>query len=108
METVGSHKIHIEGRWEIRDLYLFPHRYAEIYSFLYALAAAEKTEASLFAHAFKRYPWRGGYSAVNFYDELYGAIPREERPQIKSIEYASPGYIELGAVILLVTQIDES
>lgn len=108
METVGSHKIHIEGRWEIRDLYLFPHRYAEIYSFLYALAAAEKSEKSPFAHAFKRYSWQGGYSAVNFYDELYGSIPREERPHIKRIEYASPGFIELGAVILLVTQIDNS
>ncbi|NOS70677.1 MAG: hypothetical protein HOP33_12195 [Verrucomicrobia bacterium] len=107
METVGSHKIHIEGRWEIRDLYLFPHRYAEIYSFLYALSTAEKSEANLFAQAFKRYPWQGGYSAVNFYDELYGAIPRQERPRIKRIEYASPGYIELGAVILLVTQIDK-
>jgi hypothetical protein len=106
METVGSHKIHIEGRWEIRDLYLFPHRYAEIYSFLYALAAAENAGRSSFVHAFRRYPWQGGYSAVNFYDELYGAIPRGERPQIKRIEYASPGYIELGAVILLVTQID--
>ncbi len=43
MET-GLHKIQIEGRWEIRDLYVVPHRYAEIYSFLYALAAAEDPE----------------------------------------------------------------
>jgi len=107
METIGTHQIHIGGRWEIRDLYLFPHRYAEIYSFLYALAAAEKPQSKLFARAFQRYPWQGGYSAVNFYDEIYIAIPREERPQIKRIEYASPGYIELGAIILLVTQIDK-
>ncbi len=105
MET-GSHKIQIEGRWEIRDLYLFPHRYAEIYSFLYALAT-EDSQENLFDQTFQKYPWQGGYSAVNFYDALYGAIPREDRPQIKRIEYASPGFIELGAVILIVTQIDK-
>ena len=105
MET-GLHKIHIEGRWEIRDLYLFPHRYAEIYSFLFALSVADGAESNPFADAFCRYPWKGGYSAVNFYDELYAAIPTESRPQIKRIEYASPGFIELGAVLLLVTQID--
>jgi hypothetical protein len=106
METLGKHKIHIEGRWEIRDLYIFPHRYAEIYSFLYALSAIETAESRFFTETFRRYPWRGGYSAVNFYDELYGMIPPEQRPQIKRIEYASPGYIELGAIVLLVTQID--
>lgn len=96
----------MEGRWEIRDLYYFPHRYAEVYSFLYALAAADWPQRSSFVAAFNRYPWRGGYSAVNFYDDLYEAIPRDQRPKIVRIEYASPGYIELGAVIVLVTQID--
>jgi hypothetical protein len=52
METIGTHKIHIKGRWEIRDLYLFPHRHAEIYSFLFACAAAEKPQPNLFAGAF--------------------------------------------------------
>jgi hypothetical protein len=106
VETFGSHKIHIEGRWDIRDLYLFPHRYAEIYSFLYALTALEKPEGSSIAQTFHRYPWQGGYSAVHFYDELYASIPLESRPQIKRIEYASPGFIELAAIILLVNQID--
>src|SRR5260221_596329 len=68
MAEVASHKIYMNGRWEIRDLYSFPHRYEEVYSFLYALAATSAPQQDLFAELFHRYPWRGGYSAVNFYD----------------------------------------
>lgn len=104
MET-GTHKIYIEGKWDIYDLHIFPYGYAQIYSFLYALSAAENPK-SPFMRASQRYPWRGGYSTINYYFEIYGHIPEAERPQIRRLEYASPGFIELGAVILLVTQID--
>lgn len=107
MPEIALHKIFIDGRWDIRDLYLFPHRYAEVYSFLYALNEASIERQSRFSKAFHRYQWRGGYSAVNFYDELYRSIPRGERPSINRLQYASPGFIELGAVLLLVTQMDK-
>jgi hypothetical protein len=107
MPEVALHRITIDERWEIRDLYFFPHRYAEVYSFLYALHEASLNHGARFAEVFHRYPWRGGYSAVNFYDDLYDSIPRAHRPRINSIHYASPGYIELGAVLVIVTQIDK-
>jgi hypothetical protein len=106
MAETGRHKIFIAGRWEIRDLYEFPHRYAEIYAFLYALEPFGR-DSVVFAEAFQRYPWRGGYSAVNFYDEIYLAIPRPYRPHITRIQYSSPGFLELGLLLYLVTQIDE-
>src|SRR5205809_6739979 len=93
MAETGRHKIFIAGRWEIRDLYEFPHRYAEIYSFLYALQPFGR-DSVVFAEAFQRYPWRGGYSAVNFYDEIYLAIPRIYRPHIARIQYSSPGFLD--------------
>jgi len=106
MTEIGLHKIEMDGEWEIQDLYLFPHRYSEVYSFLYALNEAASGNAHRLSGAFQRYPWRGGYSAVNFYDDLYSSIPKDRRPKIKRIEYASPGFIEVGAILLLVTQID--
>jgi hypothetical protein len=105
-DNLTRHRVHIAGRWEIRDLYEFPHRYAEVYSFLFALEPSGTGKAAI-AEAFRRYPWRGGYSTVNFYDEIYLAIPREYRPQITEIRYASPGWIELGMLAYLVFQIDE-
>ena len=107
MADTFPYRIYIEGRWEISDLYVFPHRYAEVYSFLYALGAAGSPDESAFREAFERYPWQGGYSAVNFYDDLYGSIPREQRLEIKRIEYASPGFIELGAILVIATQVDK-
>ena len=83
------------GRWDILDLYSLPHRYAEVYSFLYALEFSNGAEPYGFREIFQRYPWRGGYSAVNFYDDLYQAIPSAERPTIKQIRYASPGFIDV-------------
>lgn len=107
MAEVSSHKIYMNGRWEIRDLSFFPHRYEEVYSFLYSLTAPPGPRRDQVIELFNRYPWRGGYSAVNFYNDLYRNIPRDDRPLITGIRYASPGYIELTAVILIVTQIDK-
>jgi len=45
--------------------------------------------------AYALYPWAGGYSAVNFYNELERIIPRSGRPTVKAIVYSSPGYIDL-------------
>jgi hypothetical protein len=102
----GAHKIHIEGKWDIRDLYVFPSRYAQIYSFLYALSTVKNPKDNLFIEASESPPWEGGFSTVNFYGKIYRLIPEEERPQIKRLEYASPGFIEISAVVLIVTQID--
>ncbi|MDT8375802.1 MAG: hypothetical protein RQ867_03575 [Mariprofundaceae bacterium] len=50
-------------------------------------------------YIYGKYPWRGGYSAVNFYQNLFSKMPREYRPRIKSIQYASPGFIELSQLV---------
>src|SRR6202012_3179178 len=102
----GTHKIRIAGKWDIRDLYVFPYSYEQVYSFLYALSNTDSSLNNSFVAAGQRPPWQGGFSTINFYRKIYGLIPEEERPQIKRLEYASPGFIELGAVVLLVTQID--
>ena len=51
------------------------------------------------------YPWRGGYSAVNFYEALRHRVPKEDRPAIQSIRYESPGWIELGLVVAVALNI---
>ena len=46
-----------------------------------------------------QYPWRGGYSSVNFYRALLGNLRSEARPRVLEIRYASPGFIALGLVV---------
>lgn len=98
--TEGSHKIPIEGRWDLEDLYRFPRAYEQVYFLLYALLPHEdEWTQERISYAFQQYPWRGGYSAVNFYNKLKHTLPKKERPQVLSLQYASPGWIELSLIV---------
>src|SRR5947208_2637497 len=106
MSERSNHVLLMDGRWEIQDLYSFPHLYAEAYAFLYAAEFAGSEKNVRFKDAFQRYPWRGGYSAVNFYHDLYEDIPPGHRPVIVSITYSSPGAIELALIAVIASQIE--
>lgn len=92
----GVYAIRLDRSWSLEDLYVFPRAFEQVYFALEAILPApdEITEQRI-DRAFTAFPWRGGYSAVNFYNQLKQATPRDERPQIKSIEYASPGWMEI-------------
>lgn len=87
--------VDIDGRWEISDLRKFSDLVQDCYSFGFALlgAAGQATKARIDS-LFHKHPWRGGFSSVNFFKELYKNIPQEDRAGIRGIEYASPGEIK--------------
>jgi len=45
--------------------------------------------------ALEEYPWKGGFSYINIYTVLRGQIPYEHKPKISSINYASPGWLDI-------------
>lgn len=94
--SAKSKTVHIDGRWGIEDLRKFSDLVQDAYAFVYALtgAGAASTRQRMEA-LFRKYPWRGGFSSVNFFDDLYRLIPPAERAQVRRIQYASPGTIEL-------------
>lgn len=99
--AIGAQKaefrtVHIDGRWGIDDLRRFSDLVQDCYAFVFALSGVGPATAKQgIAGLFRRYPWRGGFSSVNFFDDLYKLIPASERADIRSIQYASPGTIEL-------------
>lgn len=96
----NTYRISIDGSWSLKDFYELPHVFAQTYSFNCAfLIEEEALDPERLLQAFASYPWRGGYSAVNFYNVLANQIPRKLRPKVKSIQYASPGWIELGLFV---------
>jgi hypothetical protein len=100
--TVGDRRLQLDGEWGLQDLSGFGREYVQTYSFLYALAKAEDPDEELderIQRAFAAYPWRGGWSAVDFYLTLRVVVPKRHRPRIVRIEYSSPGFIELGLVV---------
>lgn len=86
----------MDEEWDLNDLYSFPHAYAQAYAFAYCF------DTELSSHSVERinialegYPWQGGFSYVNIYHVLQNQVPWEHRPRINSIQYASPGWMEL-------------
>jgi hypothetical protein len=100
MNPQSSYTVHIDGEWSLEDLYVFPRNYEQVYFMVYSLMPGldEETQARIH-HAYKVFPWQGGYSAVNFYNQLKYVIPKKERPAIVSIHYASPGWLEISLLI---------
>ncbi|OBZ25052.1 hypothetical protein BS643_14925 [Pseudomonas protegens] len=87
--------VDIDGRWEISDLRKFSDLVQDCYSFGFALLGATGNAAKAKIDSlFHKHPWRGGFSSVNFFKELYKNIPQEDRAGIRKIDYASPGEIK--------------
>jgi hypothetical protein len=90
------YRIDMDGRWQLRDLYEFPHAFMQAYAFVYCFDSdAVPRSAERIDYALESYPWAGGYSIVNIYAVLQHQIPSHDRPSIASIRYASPGWIDL-------------
>lgn len=84
------------GSWSLHDLYVFPHAYEQCYAFIYCLdTELPARDLEAINYAVLNYPWKGGYSYVNFYALLQRQVPVRARPRIKSIHKASPGWIDL-------------
>lgn len=87
--------IRMGSEWSLRDLSDLPNNYSKVYAMLYSLQEMAPETDHRVRRAYESYPWRGGYSTVNFFRSLESHLPAEALPQIRSMQYASPGYIEL-------------
>ena len=106
MGEYDNYPIFIDKRWSLEDLYKFPRAYEQVYFAYEALLPALTDQANdRILRAFNAYPWQGGYSAINFYNQLKYATPINKRPVIKRMQYASPGVIDLFLNLPLALQI---
>jgi hypothetical protein len=95
-------RLELDGDWGLLEFSGFGKHYVQLYAFFYGVrelssdGAAGGDERVL--RAFASFPWKGGWSAVDFFENLRYAIPRKDRVRIKEIEFASPGHIDLWAL----------
>ena len=94
---LGTFKLELDKRWELNEFSVFTKEYAQVYNFFYILELMDENER--FALDVSTYPWEGGYSVYNFFRKLSSYTPKEHRPHITRLEYASPGFIELAGII---------
>ena len=95
-------KVRLDGRWNLEELSEATKDYTQLYGFAYSLLpdlpTARREEID---YIYGKFPWRGGYSTVNFFSQLFHKIPPKLRPEIERIQYASPGFIELSELLLV-------
>ncbi len=101
---VGRERLGLDGDWSLQDLSDFCRTYLQLYSVLYSifppvLSSLNDEELERLRYTYGAFPWRGGYSAVDFYESLRRFIPKDDRPIVRRVRYESPGFIELGLVV---------
>ncbi len=109
MET-EPYRIPIDGDWTLEDLYVFSISLGQVYAFLYSMALVNEigripNEEDQLYLTYTSNPWRDGYSDLIFYSYLQSLVPHHHRPQIISIQFSSPGLLELGVLVLVASQI---
>ena len=91
-----TYRILLDGQWSLEDLMNFSRVYSQNYSFLYCLdTKAVDIASSRIESVLQNLELRGGLSYVNVYDIFRSHVAKEHRPQIHSIHYASPGWLDL-------------
>lgn len=88
--------LRLDGKWSLEELADATKDYIQLYGFIYSLLpelSIERREE--FDFIYGKFPWRGGFSTVNFFNQLFHKIPPKLRPEVTRIQYASPGFIEL-------------
>jgi hypothetical protein len=100
------YRIALDKKWALADFSDFPRVYDQVYAFLFASEAdLSGPQFDRVSYVFRAYPWHGGYSTVNFYQNLRATIPSPYRPQIKAIRYSSPGWMDLSLLVSVAISI---
>lgn len=99
------YRILLDGDWSLEDLTVFSRVYFQNYSFLYCLETKEVGIASTRIESVLRtYELRHGLSYVNIYEIFRSHVAKHDKPQIKSIAYSSPGWIDLALNVEVAMQ----
>ena len=99
-------RLGLDGRWSLEELSDTTKGYIQLYGFAYSLIpdlpAARRDEID---YIYGKFPWRGGFSTVNFFNQLFHKIPSKLRPEVQRIRYASPGFIELTEILAVAVTV---
>lgn len=98
---ISSYKIALDKRWQLDELNEYTKAFEQAYYAAFAIEAIK--ERGVLPEDNRRkihsemaaYPWRGGYSTLNFYFGVKDIVGRRRQPSVRSMSYASPGWLEL-------------
>jgi hypothetical protein len=90
------YRINIGNKWKLQDLYEFPHAYYQVYAFYYYFMPNQNiSHEEHLLKIFKNYKEDGQYRYINIYTKFQRYVSKDQKPDVSSIHYASPGWIDL-------------
>jgi hypothetical protein len=89
-----KYRIALDGGWRLSQFFNFSDNYEKVYAFLYSISKI-KHESEYLKYIFSSPPFKGGFSYMHFYNNLLNLLPPTDQIRILSIQYASPGWIDL-------------
>ena len=91
-----NYRVLLDKRWSLENLNEFTRLYMQNYAFLFCLEHnVANLRASTLFKDLEDFKLRDGLTYVNIYSLFNRHIPQKEKPTIRAITYASPGFIEL-------------
>lgn len=93
-EQTSSYMLGLDNQLFINDLSQIPKTFEQLYSFHYGLEHLGRVSVRDVMRKLMG-NWTGGFSAVNIFSGLKSLIPAIHRPEVASLQYNSPGHIEL-------------
>lgn len=102
-EAPGNTILSIDGEWEMTEFGSFQSRYSDVYAFIAGLTASMDPNigqifSSRIRQVFRDKPFQGGASYVSFFNDLFDILPSRQRLRLSSIDYASPGTMEVEGI----------
>lgn len=103
-EQTLTYTIKLDKRMFFAELGRIPYLFEQLYAFHYGLAhlAREVVQATFISNV---QSWTSGLRSVQLFHGLMGIIPSFHQPKVRTMQYASPGHIELQLLTEIVGEI---
>jgi flagellin-specific chaperone FliS len=95
LEIPSNFSIQIDSEWYFDDFSELERKFSQVYSFIYSLIKLNTGSVNKMQAVYKQFPWKGGFSSVNFFEQIRTAIPSYHEVRVSKLQYASPGAITL-------------
>ena len=102
---MASLRFEMNGEWDLGDLGHLTGSLKLTYAYFYWISVAPERMPAQLKTLFARYFWSGQYIGDRFAEQLYWEIPNHDRVRLKSIEYHSPGWMEIAGAAGALTSI---
>ncbi|WP_150526500.1 hypothetical protein [Roseibium sediminis] len=99
MTKKGILSIHMDGRWDIEDMLDLADALKDTYAYFYSVQNAGNPENEHLERLLADHFWQGNMPLWKLESRLYDSIPSADALKIRTIKYASPGFMDIAGIL---------